>query len=394
MLRKNLLYLLGGLIFILVVGQAGQTQTTPELPLKKKNCGDLWPVEQDNKWGYIDKTGRLIIPFRFDNAGNFSEDLAAVVIKERTGYIDKTGKFIIPPQSYLGHSFSEGLAMVVVSHENQQRPYNVFEYGYIDKTGKMVIPLKKAHGVKWLSFYAKTLAFSEGLAGTGNEKMGFIDKTGRLVIPRRYNHVEAFSAGLAAVRLKERFGYIDRSGKLVIRPRFQEAGAFSEGLAPVCLSADEEKWGYIDTSGKLVIPGAFAWARGFSEGLAAVRDQNDKYGYIDKSGRFVIPPQFNHAGDFSEGLAAVVVNSDVWPGNLAYINPSGQVVIKSMSTVPSVVDKEGRLRYYRFCGGVARVGLGKKAGPDDGDADDDGGYINREGKIIWSVAPPAQKAAP
>jgi hypothetical protein len=102
MLKKNLLYLLGALMFILWAGQPVQSQSTPEIPMKKKTCGDLWPVKKDNKWGYIDKTGRLIIPFQFDTADYFSEGLAAVGIGEKTGYIDKTGKFVVPPQSYAG----------------------------------------------------------------------------------------------------------------------------------------------------------------------------------------------------------------------------------------------------------------------------------------------------
>jgi hypothetical protein len=105
MLKKNLLYLLGALMFILWAGQPVQSQSTPEVRLKKQTCGDLWPVEKDNKWGYIDKTGRLIIPFKFDGAGNFSEGLAAVSIKDKTGYIDKTGKFVISPRFISGFSF-------------------------------------------------------------------------------------------------------------------------------------------------------------------------------------------------------------------------------------------------------------------------------------------------
>ncbi len=74
-----------------------------------------------------------------------------------------------------------------------------------------------------------------------------------------------------------------------------------------------------------------------------------------------------------------------WPGDLAYINQRGQIVIKSMSTVRDRPMKvEFDLSYYHFCGGVARVSLGK----EDSDAE---GYINKEGKFIWPEVTPSKK---
>lgn len=386
MLKKNLLYLLGALMFILWAGQPVQSQSTPEIPLKKRTCGDLWPVEQDNKWGYIDKTGRLIIPFKFDGAGNFSEGLAAVEIKEKTGYIDKTGKFVIPPRFISGFSFSEGLAVVVIRRIGQEGRTSFYKYGYIDRSGRVVIqPPQNPESLKWFAMAYKGLAFSEGLAYMEPGKLGFIDKAGKQVIPPRYNDVQPFSEGLAVVMLEDKYGYIDRSGKMVIPLQFKDAGSFSEGLAVI--NSNENQWGYIDKSGKLVINGEeFSMARAFSEGLAAVKGKNDKYGFIDKTGKFVIQPQFHRVGDFSEGLAAVEPVDAGWPGNLAYINQKGQIVIKSMSTVPNRPDRvEFDLHYYRFCGGVARVSQGKD---EDRDAE---GYINKEGKFIWPEVAPSKK---
>ena len=380
MLKRNLLYLLGALMFILWAGQTVQTQSTPEIPLKKKTCGDLWPVEQHKKWGYIDKTGRVIIPYKYTYATNFSEGLAGVETKGgKFGYIDKTGKFVIPPRFYWGDPFSEGLAVAVIRHFDQKGNITFNKFGYIDRSGKMVIQPQDVVSAKWLS------NFSEGLTCLmQNDKYGFIDKAGRQVIPPRYDEAHLFSEGLAAVVIEGKFGYIDRSGKMVIPPQFEDVGPFCEGMAHI---ESNGKQGYIDKSGKMVINGEeFVDARGFSEGLAAAKGKNDKYGYIDKTGKFVIQPQFHRVGDFSEGLAPVMPVKAIWPGDLAYINQKGQIVIKSMSTFPnSSMKAKFDLHDYRFCGGVAWVSQGKKA---DEDAT---AYINQEGKFVWPEVAPSKK---
>ena len=52
--------------------------------------------------GYREKdTDRLLIPERFEVAQPFSEGLAAVRIDGQWGYIDATGKVVIPPRSGL-----------------------------------------------------------------------------------------------------------------------------------------------------------------------------------------------------------------------------------------------------------------------------------------------------
>jgi serine/threonine protein kinase len=51
-------------------------------------------VELNGKWGFIDKTGKEVIPLKYDWAGAFSEGLAAVELNGKTYYIDKTGKYV------------------------------------------------------------------------------------------------------------------------------------------------------------------------------------------------------------------------------------------------------------------------------------------------------------
>lgn len=58
----------------------------------------LFHVSQNDKEGYIDRTGKIVIPLKFDGARNFSEGLAAVKVEDKWGFIDETGKVVIEPQ--------------------------------------------------------------------------------------------------------------------------------------------------------------------------------------------------------------------------------------------------------------------------------------------------------
>jgi hypothetical protein len=387
MLPKNLLYLLTALMLVLWAGQPVQAQSDAGKTPKKEACDGLWPVKQGKKWGYIDKTGRVIIPFKFSAAEDFSEGLAAAAGKNGDyGYIDKTGKFVIPPSFHWGRPFSDGLAVAEIRRYDRNGKITFSKFGYIDRSGKMVIQVQGVAKEKWLSNFSEELACFMREDKSGDMKIGYIDKTGREVIPPQYEDAFPFREGLAAVTVAGKFGYIDKSGKMVIPPQFKTVGPFCEGLAYADTGG---KQGYIDKSGKMAITGEeFVDARGFSEGLAAAVGKNEKYGFIDKTGKFAIPPQFDRVGDFHEGLAAVMPVKDApWPGNLAYINQKGEMVIKSMSNFPnSPMKAEFDLHNYRFCGGVARVSLGQK---EDEDAV---GYINQEGKLISPEVMPIKKS--
>ena len=58
------------------------------------DTGELFPVEQNGKYGFIDSTGKTVIAPQFDSAGLFSEGLARVQIGDKWGFIDKTGKML------------------------------------------------------------------------------------------------------------------------------------------------------------------------------------------------------------------------------------------------------------------------------------------------------------
>ena len=49
------------------------------------------------KFGYIDKAGKIVINPQFDDAYNFFEGLASVGVEDKWGYIDQTGRYVWEP---------------------------------------------------------------------------------------------------------------------------------------------------------------------------------------------------------------------------------------------------------------------------------------------------------
>ena len=226
----------------------------------------LAAVKLNNNWGYIDKSGKIVIKCRFENAMDFKEGLAPVKAFGRWGFIDKTGKIVIKVQYYGAKCFSEGLAAVI--QENRG-------YGYIDKHDKLVIGYQYSHGGPFMA----------GLAEVGlKENNGIINKKGRIVA--KFDRIESFSEGLAVVQKGTKFGYINKDGNIVIPLKYEKAYGFKNGLALVYISKGEQKERDVKYLGDMIVvyySDPILW----SDGL---------WGYIDKNGNMIYSSQCEKTG--------------------------------------------------------------------------------------------------
>jgi hypothetical protein len=165
--------------------------------------------------------------------------------------------------------FSEGLAWVLMNGR----------FGYVEASGHLAIP----------ATFAEAMPFSEGLATVKvGDRWGYIDKTGKIVVAARFESANDFSEGLARVSTGDQYGFIDRTGRLVIPERYGVmSGDFSEGLAPACIASLQ--CGYIDKTGTMVLAAQYRVAGEFRKGLAKVQTARG-IGYIDARGRYVWQP--------------------------------------------------------------------------------------------------------
>ncbi|OFW62341.1 MAG: hypothetical protein A2Y74_09355 [Actinobacteria bacterium RBG_13_63_9] len=174
-------------------------------------------VRTDDKAGYIDPSGAWILRLEdYLAVDEFSDGVAPVYGYDanKYGFVDKNGKVVLEPRFDEAWGFTEGLAAVMLTREDPEGGL----YGYIDKGGKWYIQPQ----------FVNARPFSEGLAAVQREvdgKWGYIDKGGSEVLGLQWDGAWEFREGVALVAtvvavdyyegLIYGYSYIDTRGNLI-----------------------------------------------------------------------------------------------------------------------------------------------------------------------------------
>ena len=264
-------------------------------------------------WGYIDNTGKMVIPFEYESAGTFVDGRALNKKQGKWGIINQDNEPVIPFE-YDSIGLQKGNYIVI----KKTNPANSLHFDYQGRRFKNQEQAVLANEGKTI-FRAKK-----------EEKYGFVDVNGKVLIPYDFDEAYNFSDGVATVRKGRNWYFIDESGaeSVTIDPSIlgiMEIGSFSNGFCPIRKTTiinkkPRRKYGYLDKQGQLAIPAVFDNAQAFDDGFAVV-DSLDfsnyqpgqstgiprERGLIDTKGNFVIPFQFKRISAFqTNGFAEVV----------------------------------------------------------------------------------------
>lgn len=212
-------------------------------------------------YGFIDETGKLVIPAIYENADNFKDGKAVVTRDGKRYYVDKSGKEIEiasnPDRKYqeVGE-LCEGLCRVstlklrqmdLAYHSDYDQIAGV--WGYVDEDGQEVIPPQYIYATdfedgiafvckgKWTIDKKWDNKYNTGRYWTEEERWGAIDKTGKEVIPCIFDEIkhfndtnEVFMAHYGGWKTGK-WGVVSPTGEWLVDPIFEDiAYDYKDGL--------------------------------------------------------------------------------------------------------------------------------------------------------------------
>ena len=289
---------------------------------EKENEG-LIPVEKNDFFGYVDTTGKLIIPLKYRSAAKFESGLGRVSDGSTYGFINKYDELIIPFRFINAGDFSLGLAWV----------YNGFRYGYIDNSGNLIFNYKFDYADDFRDTRGPygPVAMVGNIAGGGNKKnYGIIDRLGNIILECAYDHIQfemlyglsygnttysSSGLGCAIVAINGRVGlrtFIEKGFKLDIN--YRNIIVSDNGHHIAVQYFNDAKWRVFTNTGELFNDLIFdnlttTGDMGDDPCLSFIVTVNGKMGILGGSGhrlRYILKPEYDYINNFIKYNYAIV----------------------------------------------------------------------------------------
>ncbi len=332
----------------------------------------LFGFETNDKFGYMDKTGKVVISAEYSYSLNnnsipfFYKGIIAVKKESKMGIIDKSGKIIIPfeydnvythyqvnnafpalkkenGKNLFGVINSQNKAIIPIIYDEMLMDSNLIKvkkdgkWGLFDLSGKQILPNE---------YDAITTYSREKLVqATKGDQLKFMDQSGKLLFEKAKNvyAIKGCSEGMIRCTVNDKYGYLDLKGNEAIVTRYDDANDFANGLARVgkknAASGSTILYGFIDKKANEIIP--LTYPSGnlglFQYGLIKAKNQEtNRFGYLDKTGKWVLPPIYLEA-----------INADVMGGVWVKMTDGKQHYISKAGKDFGTIDSKGE-KYYFF----------------------------------------------
>lgn len=341
-----LVYLDGKPLFINASGTVAFTSDYKQMIAFKD--GRAYVQTNSEKWGILDRQGKLLVDTIYGHIGQFDHGFAIVHGPDHQEYesedkkqnlqvsvIDASGKMLFPYGKFKSiDDYNEGYFKV----DFPERKGNVSVDAIVNIQGEIVFALPE-NQKSWINgnVHDGIIQVSLPLNKRSEDYYGaYLTLNGRMVYDnKRVYSCTDFKENVAFVSGDDfKYSLINRQGKLVSKEKFSIPGfsfenPFENGMAVVKFS--DGAWGVIDTTARVVLKTGYT--EFFSQSLIESKylfyegkandSLNAGYGLINLEGKVLIPPilQDFDARGFVDGLLKTKVDNKI-----TYFNRDGRQI--------------------------------------------------------------------
>jgi hypothetical protein len=246
-------------------------------------------VSKESKYGVINKKNELIVDFVYDEIVDFQDDRAIVSKEEKYNLIDRSGKEISSGKFSDLSSFHKE---IYIGLEDSL-------YLFLDKNLNLVSDLKCQEIGDLLDGYSIVQV---------NNFYGVIDSNLRVRIPFQFDEIGRFENNIFIYSSSGKRGLIRSDGTKITEPIYDEIGELNiENNTTVVKSGSLISWIKIDGGNFFdfsteYFPNALELAQ-FSKGYAVYRKKG-KYGFVDSKGKLAFKPSLEITAKYINAIPA------------------------------------------------------------------------------------------
>jgi hypothetical protein len=258
-----------------IIDSYGAYVLQPEFDEVALFTDSLYVLKNEGKIIFLTMNQRIKASYVAEEIGKLVADRAVIVQNNKVGYVDAQGSLVIP------FSF-DAFPNIVFEGEfdgNYAKVSKGQKYGVIDRLGKIIIPIQH----QGLGKVSGLIACQK--AG----KWGFIDLTNKFVLQPTYDAATSFVNGLAQVRLLDFVGIITSKGQTLFPIQFASLSKLTEQLY---VTEKDGLFGIYKMNGQLVVPNEYQQIRKIQPNLLLMSKGNELH-YFQLDSQTIIQPQLN-----------------------------------------------------------------------------------------------------
>jgi Protein of unknown function (DUF3298)/WG containing repeat len=299
-------------------------------------------VTDESGFHVLDETGKLLTKKPYSYINEYKDGRAKFYLDQDTrllyGYLDMTGREIIPASYLEASDFNDGKAVVKLE-DNKYALINgdgdlieLYDYFYVSEYGEN----KMAYRPNRESLY------------------GYLNEKGEILIDPHYNMALPFKNETAIVNtstsLVNQYGLIDGTGKWIIEPNYNEIIRLSDNRLAIGKARDKQKpylgshFAVATSEGEFLTPSIFDEISEFKQNLAsAIYD--DKTLLINHEGRVMKElPVFS-------GTGQVYIENELLKADIdyqtSYYDLLGRLIYQENQVIPLRQKKQIIINTYK-----------------------------------------------